>query len=204
MAHDRRGNDHRRHATGSVVEDSYPPIAMQRGMLFNTLLEPQSSGSVGQAHRHLGRAGMPLPWALLDRLYTDIDKSYRPCRIDSQGLLIRTKASSARANDDTMGWKGLSTRGLETTSIAGDHDGIYREDVPTLARQITDAVDRRSGNPVGTLLCYFVTGLMADGSAEQLGVLGPPTKNPRTLPSSGFFVEDGLAVTYFRVRDCTP
>jgi hypothetical protein len=28
----------------------------------------------------------------------------------------------------------------------------------------------------------------------------PPTKNPGTLSSPGFFVEYGVAVTYFRVR----
>src|SRR5574341_709225 len=31
----------------------------------------------------------------------------------------------------------------------------------------------------------------------------PPTKIPGTLSSPGFSVEDGLAVTYFRMRDCT-
>jgi amino acid adenylation domain-containing protein len=105
--------------------------------------------------------GMPLPWALLDRLYTHIDNSYRLRCIDSQGLLICTEASSARDYDDTMGWKGLFTQGLETRSIGGDHGGLYREDVPALAKQITDGAARRSGNPVRTLLCCFLTGLMA-------------------------------------------
>jgi thioesterase domain-containing protein len=104
--------------------------------------------------------GLPLPWAPLDRLYTHIDKSYRPVRIDSEGLLICTEASLARAYDETMGWKGLFTRGLETRSIVGDHEGIYREDVPALAKQISDATNRRSASTV-TLLCSCLTGLLA-------------------------------------------
>lgn len=104
---------------------------------------PMASDQVtGRSDEH----GMPLPWALFERLYADIDRSYRPRCIESQGLLICTEASSVRAYDDTMGWKELFKRGLEMRSIVGDHDGIFSAEVPALAKEISDTLDRRSSN----------------------------------------------------------
>jgi amino acid adenylation domain-containing protein len=89
--------------------------------------------------------GMPLPWVLVEALFEELDKTYRPRRLDSQGVLFRTEAPSLYAyDDDSLGWKGLFARGLEIRSMVGDHLGVYREQLPALAAEISDVIERWS------------------------------------------------------------
>ena len=86
--------------------------------------------------------GMPLPWGLLERLLSEIDKTYYPSSLDSRGVLFRTDKiydgrQASRLYDDTLGWKNLFTQGLEIIPIAGDHFSIFREQIPTIAREMS-------------------------------------------------------------------
>ena len=84
-----------------------------------------------------------LPWRLVERLYCEIDKSYRPRPLDSRGILLRTKTRDGFRNyDHSLGWEGLFTRGLEISSILEDHDAIFRQDISTIAREINAALNR--------------------------------------------------------------
>ena len=86
---------------------------------------------------------MLLPWRLVERLYCEIDKSYRPRPLDSRGILLRTKTRDGVRNyDHSLGWEGLFTRGLEISSILEDHDAIFRQDISTIAREINAALKR--------------------------------------------------------------
>ena len=91
--------------------------------------------------------GMPLPWGLLDRLYSKIDKTYHLRSLDSRGVLLRTTEIEGRqviAPDDTLGWGNLFTQGLEIIPIAGDHYSIFGEQIPTIAREMHRVLKQRS------------------------------------------------------------
>ncbi len=93
----------------------------------------------------LDEQGVPLPWEVLERLYTHIFKSYRPRRLGSRGILFRSEAPDqkyARAFDDTHGWKNLFTGGLEIVPVPGDHMSMFRQDNQALAQKINEVLKR--------------------------------------------------------------
>jgi len=94
----------------------------------------------------LDEQGMPLPGGLLDRLYRNLEKSYRPRPLDSRGILFTTDSSDAekavRAFDGSLGWKNLFTRGLEIIPMIGDHLSMIREHNSTLAREMDEVLKR--------------------------------------------------------------
>jgi thioesterase domain-containing protein/acyl carrier protein len=89
--------------------------------------------------------GVPLPWGLLEQLYTHILKFYRPRRLDSRGILFRSVGQDqkyAQAIDDSLGWKNLFARGLEIVPVPGDHMSMFREGNQALARKINEVLER--------------------------------------------------------------
>jgi thioesterase domain-containing protein len=99
----------------------------------------------------LDEQGMPLPGGLLDRLYRNFAKSYRPRPLDSRGILFTTDstdtAKAVRAFDDTLGWKNLFVRGLEIVPMIGDHLSMIREHNSTLAREMNEVLKRHWSSP---------------------------------------------------------
>ncbi|MCI0428002.1 MAG: amino acid adenylation domain-containing protein, partial [Nitrospiraceae bacterium] len=86
---------------------------------------------------------MSIPAGLLERLYEKVDDSYRPRFLDSRGILFRADPTDGvRTHDDNLGWNGLFTRGLEIIPIVGDHFSIFREHIPTVGREINEALKR--------------------------------------------------------------
>lgn len=105
--------------------------------------EPDPDMLTGVLDEH----GMPLPWGLMDRLYSEIDKTYRPCSLDSRGVLLRTAEIEGRqivAADDTLGWGSLFTQGVEIVPIAGNHYSIFGEQIPTIAREMDRILKQHS------------------------------------------------------------
>ena len=92
----------------------------------------------------LDENGMPLPWAILERLYIEMDKTYRLRKLDSRGVLFRTGEFEGKqiayASDDALGWENLFTRGVEVIPIAGHHFSIWGQQIPEIARQINRAL----------------------------------------------------------------
>jgi len=75
---------------------------------------------------------------MLDRVYKRIGDSYRPRRLDSQGVLFRTDQINGNAilrDDDSPGWSNLLTRGLEIISMIRSHHS-------TLAREMNEVLER--------------------------------------------------------------
>jgi len=90
----------------------------------------------------------PLPWGLLDRLCSEIDRTYDPKSLCSRGVLFRTSeidgGQAVHTYDETLGWKNLFTDGLEIIPIAGNHHSIFREQIPTIAQAIDGLLKQRS------------------------------------------------------------
>jgi amino acid adenylation domain-containing protein len=88
----------------------------------------------------LDERGIPMPWALLERLYGEMEKSYRFRRLDCRGVLFRTGEFEGKQlgydPDDALGWENLFTRGVEVIPIAGHHFSIWGKQIPTIAREI--------------------------------------------------------------------
>ena len=107
---------------------------------FNLLrLDPEELTAV------LDEEGVPLPGGMLGRVYKRIGDSYRPCRLDSRGVLFRTDQINGDAvlrDDDSQGWNNLFTRGLEIIPMIGDHLSMIRSHHSTLAREITEVLKR--------------------------------------------------------------
>ena len=82
------------------IDQIYEYVPLQQVMLFHTLYTPESSvhniklefaleGDLEEGT--LERAWCSLvPWAILERLYMEMDKTYRFCSLDSRGVLFRT------------------------------------------------------------------------------------------------------------------
>ena len=98
----------------------------------------------------LDEQGMPVPWGLLDRLYREMDKTYRFRRLDSRGVLFRTGEFEGKQIDyevgDALGWENLFTGGVEVIPVAGHHYSIWGSQIPAIAQEINRVVGRRSPN----------------------------------------------------------
>jgi amino acid adenylation domain-containing protein len=88
----------------------------------------------------LDEQGMPMPWALLERLYGEMEKTYRFRRLDCRGVLFRTGELEGKQlgydPDDALGWENLFTQGVEVIPVAGHHFSIWGKQIPTIAREI--------------------------------------------------------------------
>jgi amino acid adenylation domain-containing protein len=100
----------------------------------------------------LDEQGLPVPFALLERLYKNITKSYCPRRLDSRGVLFRSEPLTltgeysrerlSRALDDSLGWKHLFAEGLEVIPVPGDHLSMIRQPHWVLAHQMNEMLKR--------------------------------------------------------------
>jgi thioesterase domain-containing protein len=90
--------------------------------------------------------GMPLHWALVERIYSNALKNYHLHCLDSRGVLFRAeqeKEEPARALDGTLGWKDLFGKGLEIVPASGDHlTMIEPPHNRTLARKMSIVLNR--------------------------------------------------------------
>ena len=97
----------------------------------------------------LDEQGMPIPWGLMDRLYSEIDKNYLPRPLDSRGVLLRTSEIEGRhiiADDDALGWENVFAEGIEIVPLAGGHYSIFGEHIPTIARTIDRTLKHRASS----------------------------------------------------------
>jgi thioesterase domain-containing protein len=95
----------------------------------------------------LDENGVPMPWELFDRLYSQIDRNYRLGSVDSRGILLRTaeiEGKLAIAPDETFGWGDLFARGLEVIPLEGDHSAIFGEQIPAIGREISRVLKRHT------------------------------------------------------------
>jgi amino acid adenylation domain-containing protein len=96
----------------------------------------------------LDEEGMPVPWGVLDRLYGEMDKTYRFSRLDSRGVVFRTSEFEGKQlghdPDDAMGWENLFTGGVEVIPVAGHHYSIWGTQIPAIAHQINRVLEPSS------------------------------------------------------------
>ena len=94
----------------------------------------------------LDEQGMPMPWALLERLYGEMDKTYRFRRLDCRGVLFRTGEFEGKQlgydPDDALGWENLFTQGVEVIPVAGHHFSIWGKQIPTIAREVNRVLEQ--------------------------------------------------------------
>ena len=91
----------------------------------------------------LDEEGVPMPWWMVERLYTKIRESYRPHPFDGKGVLFRADSEyKMYTMDDSLGWKSLFIRGLEIVAVVGDHLSMFREHNQTLAQEISEVLER--------------------------------------------------------------
>jgi thioesterase domain-containing protein len=100
----------------------------------------------GELSASFDEEGIPMQWALIERLYRKASKNYRPRRLDCRGILFRATPKDegkAAALDGTLGWKNLFTAGLEIVPVAGDHHSMIQPpNNLTLAREVNAALNR--------------------------------------------------------------
>ena len=91
--------------------------------------------------------GVPLRWGLIERLFLNAIKSYRPQRLDCRGVLFRVNSEDdgpVCGLDESLGWENLFSDGLEIVEIPGDHVTLMRPGPSqlTLARKMKDLLAR--------------------------------------------------------------
>jgi thioesterase domain-containing protein len=107
-----------------------------------------SRAPLGQLTTNFDEDGVPLPWGLLARLYSRLEKNYRFKTLDCRGIIFRTEfmdlKRAVRVLDDNLGWDRFFNRGLEAFQVSGDHLSIIREHNKILASMINKALQPRS------------------------------------------------------------
>jgi thioesterase domain-containing protein len=92
--------------------------------------------------------GKPLPLQLVERLYAKAKKYYNFRLLDSYGVLFRVDPDEEYlgAYDESFGWVGLFTKGLEIISVTGDHHTMLWGESHrlTLAREMNEVLSRYS------------------------------------------------------------
>jgi len=96
----------------------------------------------------LDEQGMPVPWAILERLYIEMDKTYQFQRLDCRGVLFRTGEFEGKQigydPDDALGWEELFAQGVQIIPIAGHHFSIWGRQIPAIATEINRVLGRVS------------------------------------------------------------
>jgi hypothetical protein len=109
-----------------------------------------------------------VPWKLLDRLYTEIDKTYRFRRLDSRGLVFRTEEFEGKRidydPDDALGWENLFAGGVQVIPIAGHHYSIWGRQIPAIAQEINRVLGQlpRARSLVNSLVALGFLGALID------------------------------------------
>jgi thioesterase domain-containing protein len=120
---------------------------------FRRRFLPASAKDPGKLTTKLDDTGVPLHWALIERLYAIAVKSYRLRPVGCRGVLFRAEESDespAGTIDDRLGWSDLFNEGLEIVQVTGDHLAMMQEQQhkETLAREMSKLLDRPRAKPV--------------------------------------------------------
>ena len=103
-------------------------------------------GDLGVLTARCDDLGMPLHWALVERVYSNALKNYRLNCLDCRGVLFRADSEEerpVRALDVSLGWDNLFDRGLEIIQTTGDHRTMMKKPHSlALAREIGKVLDR--------------------------------------------------------------
>jgi amino acid adenylation domain-containing protein len=95
----------------------------------------------------LDEKGIPLRWFLMERLYIEIERNYKPEPIDCRGIILRPefldRNNTVSGPDEYLGWSKLFQRGSQALSVSGDHFSMVREHGGALARLIGRAVKKQ-------------------------------------------------------------
>jgi thioesterase domain-containing protein len=90
--------------------------------------------------------GKPLPLQLVERLYGKAKKYYDFRLLDCRGVLFRVDQDDENLGvyDQSLGWEGLFSKGLEIISVTGDHHTMIWEESHrlTLVRTMTEVLGR--------------------------------------------------------------
>ena len=89
---------------------------------------------------------LSLPWELMERLYENIRKQYRPGKLDCRGIVVvanddaetRTRRSAGR----DLGWQKFFGIDLQIIAVEGDHLALPRDYNRELELNLTAALDR--------------------------------------------------------------
>jgi thioesterase domain-containing protein len=103
-------------------------------------------GDLGLLTARCDDLGMPLHWALVERVYSNALKNYRLNCLDCRGVLFRADSEEerpVRALDGSLGWDNLFGRGLEIIQMTGDHRTMMNKPHSlALAREISRVLTR--------------------------------------------------------------
>ena len=122
------------------------PLRIIAGVVIGSLWPKQ-----GQLTTTFDEEGVPLPWGLLVRLYSEIERKYcPPSALDCRGIVFRTDFmdlnQSVRVLDESLGWQKLFTRGLTCILLSGDHISIFRKQSQSLALTINTVLQQRDNH----------------------------------------------------------
>jgi thioesterase domain-containing protein len=99
------------------------------------------------AERELIRSGsfdLEVPWVVMERIYLNAMRRYRPQPLGCRGVVIESKEDwwvRANQEDPTLGARALFEGGVEVLQIPGNHLNIInRQSVTELARAYRDAL----------------------------------------------------------------
>ena len=105
--------------------------------------------------RELIRSGsfdQEVPWVVMERIYLNAMRRYRPQPLDCRGVVIESKEDwwvGANRQDPTLGAGSLFEGKVEVMEIAGNHLGVIdRPSLPELARAYREALRLFTANNV--------------------------------------------------------
>jgi thioesterase domain-containing protein len=85
-----------------------------------------------------------IPWEMQQVFYQEIANAYRLRRLSGRGILVRAdlhgELDTARACDETLGWKNQFTAGLKIIRVVGGHDSIIHKHDSVLAQRLIAAL----------------------------------------------------------------
>ena len=119
----------------------------------------QDLGSVTTA---LDEQGVPLEWALVERVYANAENAYHARILDCRAKLFVAGGDDERIEreyDETFGWRKLFSKGLEIVSVPGDHLSMIREKScrRILANRMANALRKFQASQLISLVAVFAT-----------------------------------------------
>ena len=95
-----------------------------------TLFRQNLGQDLGSVTTALDEQGVPLEWALVERVYANAENTYHARILDCRAKLFVAGSDDERIEreyDETFGWRNLFSKGLEIVSVPGDHLSMIRE-----------------------------------------------------------------------------
>jgi thioesterase domain-containing protein len=117
-------------------------LVRQLQLLRDRLKQSQDLGALTAKSDEMG---MPLHWALVERIYSNAVKNYHLHCLDSRGVLFRAEQEEepTRTLDGTLGWKDLFGKGLEIVPASGNHHTMMEPPhIRTLAHKMSTVLNR--------------------------------------------------------------